>query len=80
MVMQLIDWCCILEGTTSAVFKAAGATAAADCVREREAPEVERASGESGGQAEEDQSHERPSGLQQSHQWEPVYVILIYSY
>ena len=67
---------CVLssEGATSKVPEAAGAASAANRFREREAAEAEGSRGEPGGKAQEDPGNERPGGLQQGHQWQPVYV------
>lgn len=61
-------------GATFALPEAAGAASAANCFREREAAEAEGPRGEPGGKAQEDSGNERPGGLQQGHQWQPVYV------
>lgn len=66
------------KGATSALPEAAGATSAAKRFREREAAEAEGTCREPGGQAQEDSRNERPGGLQQGHQWQPVYVYLKY--
>lgn len=63
-----------LVGATFALLEAAGAASAANCLREREATEAKGTRGEPGGKAQEDSGHERPSGLQQGHQRQPVYV------
>lgn len=62
------------EGATFALPEAAGAASAANCFGEREAAEAEGTCGEPGGKAQEDSGNERPGGLQQGHQWKPVYV------
>lgn len=62
------------EGATFALPEAAGAASAANRFREREAAEAEGPRGEPGGKAQEDSGNERPGGLQQGHQWQPVYV------
>lgn len=62
------------KGATFAVPKATGEASAADCVGERKAAETEGARGEPGGKAQENPCHEGPGGLQQGHQWKPVYV------
>lgn len=61
-------------GATPALFEAAGAASATDCVREWKAAEVKGTCRESGGEAQEDPSNERPGGLQQGHQQQSVYV------
>lgn len=70
----LCSVCILSVGATVALFEAAGATAATVCVWDRETTEVKGEGGESGSQTQEDPCHEGPSGLQQSHQWQPVYV------
>ncbi len=61
-------------GATIAVFEAAGPTSGPVRVWEWEAPEVEGKSGKSRSQTKEGPCHEGPSGLQQTYQWQPVYV------
>lgn len=65
------------EGATFALPKAAGAASAANRFGEREAAEAEGSCGEPGSKAQEDSGNERPGGLQQGHQWQPVYVYLL---
>lgn len=59
-------------GAAFALPEAAGASSTASRLREREAAEAEGTCGEPGGEAQEDSRNERSSGLQQSHQWQPV--------
>ncbi len=61
-------------GATIAVFEAPGPTSGPVRVWEWEAPEVEGKSGKSRSQTQEGPCHEGASGLQQTHQWKPVYV------
>ncbi len=65
------------EGATFALPEAAGAASAANYFREREAAEAEGSRRKPGGKAQEDSGNERPGGLQQGHQRQPVYVYKI---